>query len=370
MSRSMATYFRTGVQFPTAPPKFNIFLSIILQISHHHKVFSMKEIRLDYLQNPPLSDFARCILPQHAFSSIANKGDSAHIESQRNALKSHFGKANAMPFNFSAGGFAEIFLQFKKIYFPPALHYEIRRALDIVRPFVTQIALDSTNRVTEITTPPHDKDSTLIIAPLINEDIFTRNAIPQVPNATLALDISYALALGLSVESNADILFANATPLGLVRDFGLIISDRIYTSTIHKRGVSEAFLGAINERRAKFVNADSAQNLAFFEILKSHFGKDIDLFARDFAPHTLPLRFRHINTRYLIEHLYLENIFAQPAQDCALGFVKPSHTLLAQGFSPVQARELCAVSFERLCDMELLAQKLFESYRMIRLMEF
>ena len=328
------------------------------------------EIRLDFLQNPPLSDFARCILPQHAFSSIANKSDSAHIESQRNALKAHFGKASALPFNFSAGGFVEIFLQFKKIYFSPALHYEIRRALDIVRPFTTQIALDSTNRVTEIATSAHDKDSTLIIAPLINEDIFTRNAIPQVPNATFALDISYALALGISVESSADILFANATPLGLVRDFGLIISDKIYTSTIHKRGVSEAFLGAINERRAKFANADRAQNLAFFEILKSHFGKDIDLFACDFAPHTLPLRFRHINTRYLIEHLYLENIFVQPAQDCALGFVKPSHTLLAQGFSPVQARELCAVSFERLCDMELLAQKLFESYKMIRLMEF
>lgn len=334
---------------------------------------NLSEIRLDYLQNPPLSDFARCILPQRAFGSIANKSDSTHIESQRNALKAHFGKASALPFNFSAGGFAEIFLQFKSIYFSPALHYEIRRALDIVRPFTTQIALDSTHKFSECDSTLHtdiDTDTTLMIAPLIDEDIFTHNQIPALRNATLALDISYALALGISVESSADILLINATPLGLPRDFGMIISDKIYTSTIHKRGVSEAFLGAINERRAKFANTDRAQNLAFFEVLKSHFGKDIDLFARDFAPHTLPLRFRHINTRYLIEHLYLENIFVQPSQDCALGFVKPSHTLLSQGFSPLQARELCAVSFELLDNMDILAQKLFESYRMIRLMEF
>lgn len=332
---------------------------------------NLSEIRLDCLQNPPLSDFARCILPQRAFGSIANKSDSTHIESQRNALKAHFGKASALPFNFSAGGFAEIFLQFKSIYFSPALHYEIRRALEIVRPFVEmQEIKDLESQNLDFTRDFNDKDNILLLAPLINEDIFSLNQIPEIHNATLALDISYALALGLDIPQNADILLINATPLGLPRDFGMIISDKIYTSTIHKRGVSEAFLGAINERRAKFANADRAQNLAFFDALKSRFGKDIDLFARDFAPHTLPLRFRHINTRYLIEHLYLENIFVQPSQDCALGFVKPSHTLLAQGFSLLQARELCAVSFELLDNMELLAQKLFESYKMIRLMEF
>lgn len=341
----------------------------------------LNQIRLDFLQNPPLdTDLARLMMPNHAFSSIADKSDSVHIQSQRNALKAHFGKNSALPFSFNAGGFVEIFLAFKRIYFYPALHYEIRRALEITHPFTTQIALDSANRIVEIAQSSHDKDSTLIIAPLIDEDTFSHNKISQIlqtqkppQNATLALDISYALALGLDLRAESkstDILFANAVPLGLPRDFGLIISDKIYTSALHKKGVSEAFLGAINARRAKFATLDSTQNLAFFEILKSRFGKDIDLFVLDFAPHTLPLRFRHINTRYLIEHLYLENIFAQPAQDCALGFVKPSHTLLAQGFSPVQARELCAVSFERLCDMELLAQKLFESYKMIRLMEF
>ena len=334
----------------------------------------MKEIHLDYLQNPPLSDFAQCMLPQYAFNSIANKNDST--ESHRNALQAHFGKASALPFNFSAGGFAEIFLQFKSIYFPPTLHYEIRRALDIVRPFVKQIAIDSTKKISECDNALRTdiyKDETLIIAPLIDEDTFALNQIPEIRNATLALDISYALALGLEEVYNiacqkAHIAVANATPLGLPRDFGLILSDKIYTSTIHKNGVSEAFLGAINERRAKIAN--TTQNLSFFDALKSHFGKDIDLFSRDFAPHTLPLRFRHINTRYLIEHLYLENIFVQPAQDCALGFVKPSHTLLSQGFSPLQARELCAVSFETLENVDALAQKLFESYKMIRLMEF
>ena len=175
--------------------------------------------------------------------------------------------------------------------------------------------------------------------------------------------------MGLEIERDkANILLVNATPLGLPRDFGLIIADKIYTSTIYKNGVSEAFLGAINERRAKKFSVDLSYGL--FEKLKSLFGKDIDLFTRDFAPHTLPLRLRHINTRYLIEHLYLDNIFIQASQDCALGFIKPSYTLLSLGFSPKQARELCAVSFEVLENADLVAQKIFESYKMIRLMEF
>ena len=327
------------------------------------------EIRLDFLPNPPLNKpLAELITPNHAFSSIADKEASTRIESARNAIAKQFGKKSALPFSFTSGGFVELFLQFKKIYFLPSLHYEIRHALEIVRPFTTQIALDLSTKIAECDSPQNDKNTTLIIAPLINEDIFSVNQIPAIRNATLALDISYALALGLEVPQNADILLANALPLGLPRDFGLIISDEIRTSTIHKNGVSEAFLGAINERKAKKFSADSS--LTFFEKLKSRFGKDIDLFTRDFAPHTLPLRLRHINTRYLIEHLYLDSVFIQSAQDCALGFVKPSHTLLSLGFSPKQARELCAVSFEVLENADLVAQKIFESYKMIRLMEF
>lgn len=325
------------------------------------------EIRLDYLQNPPLDKvLAELINPNFTFSSIADKEHFERVESARNALKKHFGKQYALPFSFTSSGFVELFLQFKKIYFLPTLHYEIRRALEIVRPFVAlQEITDLTKNLDSMT----NKDSTLFIAPLINEDIFSVNQIPEIRNATLALDISYALALGLEIERDkANILLVNATPLGLPRDFGLIIADKIYTSTIHKNGVSEAFLGAINERRAKKFSVDLSYGL--FEKLKSLFGKDIDLFTRDFAPQTLPLRLRHINTRYLIEHLYLDNIFIQASQDCALGFIKPSYTLLSLGFSPKQARELCAVSFEVLENADLVAQKIFESYKMIRLMEF
>lgn len=325
------------------------------------------EIRLDYLQNPPLDKaLTELINPNFTFSSIADKEHFERVESARNALKKHFGKQYALPFSFTSSGFVELFLQFKKIYFLPTLHYEIRRALEIVRPFV---ALQEITDLTKNLDSTTNKDSTLFIAPLINEDIFSVNQIPEIRNATLALDISYALALGLEIERDkANILLVNATPLGLPRDFGLIIADKIYTSTIHRNGVSEAFLGAINERRAKKFSVDLSYEL--FEKLKSLFGKDIDLFTRDFAPQTLPLRLRHINTRYLIEHLYLDNIFIQASQDCALGFIKPSYTLLSLGFSPKQARELCAVSFENLGDMDLVAQKIFESYKMIRLMEF
>lgn len=244
------------------------------------------EIRLDYLQNPPLDKaLTELINPNFTFSSIADKEHFERVESARNALKKHFGKQYALPFSFTSSGFVELFLQFKKIYFPPTLHYEIRRALEIVRPFV---ALQEITDLTKNLDSTTNKDSTLFIAPLINEDIFSVNQIPEIRNATLALDISYALALGLEIERDkANILLVNATPLGLPRDFGLIIADKIYTSTIHKNGVSEAFLGAINERRAKKFSVDLSYGL--FEKLKSLFGKDIDLFTRDFAPQTLPL---------------------------------------------------------------------------------
>ncbi len=344
-----------------------------------HKAQDSSEIRLDYLPNPPLNtELSRLIIPNHAFYSIADKEATGRIESARATLKKRFGKNSVLPFNFSASGFVELFLGFKKIYFLPTIHYEIRHALEIVRPFTEQVQLSAPAKLLESDILlPNDKqkDEILMIAPLINEDIFSLNQIPEIRNATLALDISYALALGLEEIYNiecqkAHIALANAVPLGLPSGFGLIFSDKIRTSSIYRNGVSEAFLGAIDERRLQFKRVDKNANLKFFEALKSHFNKHIDLFSRDFVPHTLPLRFRHINTRYLVEHLYLDNIFLQNAQDCALGLVKPSHTLLSQGFSPMQSRELCAVSFESLGDMELLAQKLFESYRMIRLMEF
>lgn len=331
----------------------------------------MEEIRLDYLQNPPL-DISQCFLPTHYFSSIANKEDSAFIDSKRDSIKSLFKKDYALPFNFNAGGFIEVFLQFKKIYFLASLHYEIRRALEIISPFVEVVRLDSLQKFLECDSNHSDKekDEILMILPLINEDIFNLNQIPHIRNATVSLDISYALALGLEIPQSADIFFINAMPLGLLQDFGLIIADKIYTSNIYKKGVSEAILNAINTRKIIFNNKNSDENLAFFDILKSHFGSDISLFCDDFVAHTLPLRLKYINVRYLIEHLYLDNIFIQASQDCALGFIKPSHTLLSLGFSPKVARELCAVSFYQIDDMDLVAEKLFESYKMIRLMEF
>ncbi len=333
----------------------------------------MKEIRLDYLQNPPLNlELSNLFLPNYHFDSIADKNNASFMDMKRDSIKAFFKKDFALPFSFTAGGFAEVFLQFKKIYFLPTLHYEIRRALQVVSPFVEVIKLDSTQAFLECdnTLDSAKKDEILMILPLVNEDIFNLNAITKIRNATTCLDISYALALGLEIVQEADIFVINAMSLGLPRDFGLIISHKSYTSNIYKKGVSEAIFMAITERKNAFKNANKDENLHFFEALKSHFGKDISLFCDDFMPHTLPLRLRYINTRYLIEHLYLDNIFIHASQDCSLGFIKPSHTLLSMGFSPLVARELCAVSFYKIYDINLVAEKIFESYKMIRLMEF
>ncbi|WP_147289753.1 hypothetical protein [Helicobacter sp. MIT 14-3879] len=335
------------------------------------------QIRLDYLQNPPLdTTINSLIMPEFNYDSIAYKEENIKIENTRASLKNKFNKSYALPFNFSCGGFLELFSNFKKIYYTPSLHYEIRRAIEIISTFIPTIKLDSPVETTFLQADINlrgdiAKDDVLMIMPLINEDIFSFNKIPEIRNATFAIDVSYALALGIEIDYTlADILLINSAPLGILSGNGAIISSNIFTSIINKKGVTEAIYKAIDNRILKKKKRKINVNLELFDKLKELLGKEIDLFANDFAPNTLPLRFYHINTRYLIEHLYLDDIFIQSSQDCYLGFIKPSHTLISLGFSPLQSRELCAITFDDLDDIDLVANKLANGYKMIRLMEF
>lgn len=336
-----------------------------------------KEIRLDYLQNPPLNrNFSSLFMPSYNFSSIASKERNNQMEGFRNKLKNKFDKLNALPFNFSSGGFVELFSKFSKIYYTTSLHYEIRVALDSISKFVETIKIplqSLENGMLEADIGIRSdllKDDILMIVPLINEDIFSINKIPEIRNATLALDISYAVALGLEIDNSlADIFLINSTPLGLLEHKGVILSNKPYTSMIYKNGVSEAFYHVIESRILERKSMQNNVNLMLFDKLKSMLGKDIALFVNDFAPNTLPLRFKHINTRHLIEHLYLDNIYIQSSQDCYLGFIKPSYTLTSLGFGMLTSRELCAITFNLLEDLDFIASKLAQSYQMIRLME-
>lgn len=341
----------------------------------------MKEIRLDFLSNPPLDREASSLLiPDFNFNSIAIKEQK--LEVFRDKLKQRFSKQYALPFDFSIGGFLELLFNFKKIYYVASLHYEIRAAIELASKFIKIYNISLENLYSDLIKIDDElgdsgklgdsdelgdsKDSVLIIAPLVNEDIFSINKIPNIKNATLALDISYASRLGLDIDtSNFDIAFINGATFGLPSGFGLIVSDKIYTSALYKKGVSEAFCKILDKK----IITDST-NMQLFDKLKELLGDEVSLFAQDFAPNTLPLRLKHINTRNLIEHLYLDNIFLSGSQDCYLGFIRPSHTLIALGFGQLTSRELCAISFDKIEDISLAASKIAQSYKMIRLMEF
>ncbi len=327
----------------------------------------MRPIRLDYLQNPPLDKEASSLLiPEFNFSSIASKDSSNAIESYRQKLKMQFDKEYVAPFSFACGGFLEFFANFDTIYYVPSLHYEIRRAIEIISSFITTIKIPLHN-IESANIESVESSSSLFIMPVINEDIFNINTIPLLKNVTLALDTSYAMALGIEI-SNADILLINGAALGLPNKIGLIASNTLYTSALYQKGVSEAFFNVINNRISNKKNGDT--NMQLFGKLQTLLGDDIDLFANNIAPNTLPLRFKHINTRNLIQHLYLDDIYLQSSQDCYLGFIKPSHVLLELGYSTLRARELCAISFDVIDDIDYIADKLAQSYQMIRLMEF
>lgn len=332
----------------------------------------MNEIRLDFLQNPPLDrELSSLLIPDFNFSSIATKELS--MQSYRDKIKDKFNKDFVSPFNFLSGGFLELFVNFNTIYYVPSLHYEARNALNLISKFIviksiSLLDLESNLMKIDNNTNEVDKNKTLVILPFINEDIFSINKIPKIKNMKFAIDISYALRLGLDVAEeikNADIVLLNGATFGLPNGFGFIISDKIYTSYLYKKGVSEAFYKVLQVH----IKTDKT-NMELFSKLQESLGDDVSLFANNFAPNTLPVRFKHINTRNLIQHLYLNNIYLQSSQDCYLGFIKPSNTLISMGFGHVVARELCAITFDKMDDISYIANHLSESYKMIRLMDF
>lgn len=327
------------------------------------RVSMNEEIRLDFLQNPKI-DYELCKLGDYNFPSIASNIDE--IMSFRFKLANMFSKSFALPFNFNCTGFLELFLNFENIYFFNSSHYEIRKAALKASNFinVSPLKIDSFSDF-----KPASK--TLVIAPFINEDIFSFNLDLKnaFPDATLALDISYALALGLKIPP-AHIYLANGAPLSLIDGMGIIILDEEYSSPIYKVGVSRAFYHAIIKRKEIAEIFNNKTNMEIFDKLKKSLGDDISLFASNFAPNTLPLRFKSINTRNLIQHLYLDNVYIQSSQDCYLRLGKPSYTLLSMGFSPSSARELCALSFKEILDVDSLVEKIIQSYKIIKLMDF
>lgn len=319
-----------------------------------------KEIRLDFLQNPKINKEA-LVLPDFNFNSIAIK--ESQDEAFREKLRQRFNTNYALPFNFSSSGFIEFFLNFKEIYYTASLHYEIRTAITLLKNHIKSHVISLQDL--DISKIDKDADSdTLIIIPTINEDIFSINKIDEVCNATLALDISYSYRLNMPLPKS-HIYFINGVTFGLLNGMGLILSHKIYTSGLYKKGISEAFCIALDST----IQTDST-NILLYEKLKENLGDDIDLFAKDFAPNTLPLRLKHINTRNLIQNLYLDDIYIQSSQECYLGFIKPSFTLLSLGFGQAKARELCAITFDKINDIDIVVSKITQSYTMIRLMEF
>lgn len=321
-----------------------------------------KEIHLDFLQNPKINKEAlELLMPDFNFDSIAIKKHKD--ETFREKLREKFNKNYVLPFSFSSAGFVEFFLNFKEIYYTTSLHYEIRQAITLLKNTIKSHIIPLQDL--DISKIDKDADSnTLIILPVINEDIFSINQIDGVSNAILAVDISYSFRLNMELP-RSHIYFINGATFGLLNTMGLIISDKQYTSNLYKKNFSEAFYHALEYK----VQTDST-NIELYKRLKKELGDDIDLFSKNFASNTLPLRLKHINTRNLIQNLYLDDIYIQSSQECYLGFIKPSFVLLSLGFGEVKARELCAITFDTISDIDMIVSKITQSYKMIRLMEF
>lgn len=338
-----------------------------------------KEIRLDYLQNPKLDlELINMLCGEYNFNSIASNEEITHIESFREKLRIKFNKKHVMPFSFNTGGFLELFMHFDTIYFLPSIHYEVRKALELVSEskIIIKIPIDDIygNLEDKFKNHKNKPNKTLVIAPLLNEDIFSINDFNNIRDiigdTTFALDISYALALGLDIKYDANIYLINSASLALLNGVGLIASDKAYVSDIYRNNISKAIYFAIQKRSNSRFDFVSKDNDLLYSKLKEILGDDLMLFASNYPSNTLPLRFKFINTRNLIQHLYLDNIFIQSSQDCSLGVIQPSHTLLSLGFGMLKARELCTITFKELEEIDFLVDKISSSYKMIRLMEF
>lgn len=368
----------------------------------------MQEIRLDFLANFPLNNQANAIFNTHTYSNL-NTLDSAVLEKLKKdskKLAALFGKEYAQSFNYSCGDFMALFTLLSKhynVFLAAGLHQQSFYAAQIIHAlnitiFATAqdlLQLLESKNIRSLQKPP------IFFIPIINQDILTQNPINTIidsifsihKNALIFLDISLFMSIARTkdLQSLRSILthpqviaLCNIENIGLMRSGGFLLYDKqnleekdpqicpllneYMNITLTRPSLFEAAHFAIEQILQK--QEISHVKTLFFEALQERLGENVGLFAplEQSAINALPLRFKGIKARMLIQSLNVHRIYAINGQDCLFGNAKPSFVLQCMGYDELTCRELLSVSFESLNDIHKCAQIIAQSYNSLRML--
>lgn len=358
-------------------------------------------IHLDFLANFPLNQEANTLLSSVPYANIDtfNQAIMKELKQDSHAFAQHFNKDKTQGFDYTSGTFLMFFETLRALDFPVALASSLHQ-----QSFYAGCALDShiswIHPSKEKGLLPalgdHSVESALnngakaFFLPLINQDLLTLNPIANLtsqilahtPDALIVLDISLFTSLTHLYDLNSlpqhpQILFlCNGESLGLMRPSGFLLSSenlppyheallqQFSLTQLTRPNLFKAGLCALQTLLAQNP-ADSEDTKAIlFDTLKAKLGENLSLFAplELTAPNALPLRFRHIKVRPLIQSLSIEQIAIINGQDCLFGNAKPSFVLQAMGYEELSARELVSLSYHSLEDIESIANSLARAY--------
>lgn len=357
----------------------------------------MKEIRLDFLANFPQNHKANALFAAQTIPN-PNTLDSSylsHLSLDSKKLASLFSKTHAHSFNYTSSDFFTLFSLLQKhnfhIILSISLHQQSLYAARLCQN-ITFISPNQSGVIQTLFTTLHKVEqnkSLAIFLPFVNQDILTQNPIETLleeifcfcPNALVFLDISllasvldFATLQHLAHLNHPQILFlCNAESIGLSRPSGFLLSD--FNKLTNNQILDEFFLAQLlrpNLYKAAYIALQDIlqspkvkdSKYEFYTKLKNILGENLSLFAplESTLPNALPLRFRNIKARLLIQALSVESIFAINGQDCLFGNAKPSFVLASQGYDEPSTRELLSISYNDEIELDSIIQSLSNAY--------
>lgn len=358
-------------------------------------------IHLDFLANFPQNQEANALLSSAPYANIDtfNQAMIKQLEQDSHTLAQHFNKDKTQSFDYTSGTFLILFEILRTLHYPIALASSLhQQSFYAGRILDSQISWIHPSKEKGIlpTLGEHSIETTLnngakaFFLPLINQDLLTLNPIEKLtnqilthsPDALIFLDISLFTSMAhfydlSSLPTHPQILYlCNGESLGLMRPSGFIFSSEDLTSpqrTILQRfsftqltrpNLFKAGLFALQALLAQNPTDFNDTKALFSDTLKAKLGENLSLFAplEFIVPNALPLRFRHIKVRPLIQSLSIEQIAIINGQDCLFGNTKPSFVLQAMGYEELSARELVSLSYYTIKDIESTANSLARAY--------
>lgn len=341
---------------------------------------------LDFLPNPPIKQELITPLFHLPYPNPSPIDPRVYREqnNQAKALAQAFQKESVRDFDYSSGSFLELFwalsLEKKKLAIASSLHYNALKAAKEVQNLGVEIFWLHPNVKSGVIEPNSLQEARtlgfeLFFLPWANEDLLTLNPLESYGfslDERLFVEASYPLALGIALPllEKAHWLI-NGEILGLPRGYGAILGGKIPLHRPLMRANLFGVLHAALKAREILIENDDQKTL-FYEHLSALLGENLSLFAplKSCLPNALPLRFKGIRARSLIQALLLEKITSLNGQECLFGFSKPSSVLQSMGYDEDEARELLSVSFlpfSSIEELERIAKILALRYKQIHL---